>query len=103
MNSVYTSIPGIPELGMVWMGDMMIHNEPASELIIDPRHAAGSPFITHSAHSFDDIRNHQIAPTTMVRYMPQQFANECSEIDETMESVDSQNIQQVHKNISTYY
>ncbi|XP_008548633.1 polycomb protein Sfmbt isoform X1 [Microplitis demolitor] len=94
MNSVYTSIPGIPELGMVWMGDMMIHNEPASELIIDPRHAAGSPFITHSAHSFDDIRNHQIAPTTMVRYMPQQFANECSEIDETMESVDSQNIQQ---------
>ncbi|KAG8035732.1 hypothetical protein G9C98_001388 [Cotesia typhae] len=96
MNSVYTSIPGIPELGMVWMGDMMIHNEPTTELIIDPRHASESPFITHGSHSFGNIRNHQIAPATMVRYLPQQFANNCSEIDEAIEAANSQNIQQAY-------
>ncbi|XP_043277511.1 polycomb protein Sfmbt-like isoform X2 [Venturia canescens] len=94
MNSVYASIPGMPELGMVWMGDMMVHGEPTHELMMDPRQAE-SPFFAHTTHSFDDMRNHQIAPTTMVRYMPTQFPNECSEPDEAMEAVDGQDMQQV--------
>lgn len=99
MNSVYASIPGMPELGMVWMGDMMVHGEPSHELMMDPRQAE-SPFFTHTTHAFDDIRNHQIAPTTMVRYMPAQFPNECSEPDEAMEAVDGQDMQQVNKPLS---
>ena len=84
----------MPELGMVWMGDMMVHNDPTQELMIDPRQADGS-FYTHGTHSFDDIRNHQIPPTAMVRYLPPQFHNECSEPEEPMEGVDVQDIQQV--------
>ena len=94
MNSVYAAIPGMPELGMVWMGDMMVHGEPQHELLMDPRQA-DSPFFTHSSHSFEDIRNHQIAPTTMVRYMPTQFPAECSEPDEALEAMNTQEIQQV--------
>ncbi|XP_015601352.1 polycomb protein Sfmbt isoform X2 [Cephus cinctus] len=90
--NVYTSIPGIPELGMVWMGDMMMHGEPAHELMLDPRQAE-SPFFSHGSHSFEDLRNHHIAPTTMVRYLPPQFTAECSEPDEAMEAVDAQDIQ----------
>ncbi|XP_015601350.1 polycomb protein Sfmbt isoform X1 [Cephus cinctus] len=92
LNTVYTSIPGIPELGMVWMGDMMMHGEPAHELMLDPRQAE-SPFFSHGSHSFEDLRNHHIAPTTMVRYLPPQFTAECSEPDEAMEAVDAQDIQ----------
>ncbi|KAK0077711.1 hypothetical protein PV325_003554 [Microctonus aethiopoides] len=73
---------------MVWMGDMMVHGEPTHELMIDPRHSE-SPFFTHGAHSFNDMRNHQIAPPTMVRYLPQQFPNECSETEETIEGTDN--------------
>lgn len=91
VNPVYTSIPGIPELGMVWMGDMM----PTHELMIDPRHAE-SPFFTHGGHTFEDLRNHHLAPTTMVRYLPQQFPSECQEPDEALEAADSQEIQQVN-------
>ncbi|XP_043793799.1 polycomb protein Sfmbt-like isoform X1 [Apis laboriosa] len=93
MNSVYASIPGLPELGMVWMGDMMVHGEPTHELMLDPRQAE-SPFFSHGSNPYEDIRNHQIAPTTMVRYLPPQFPNECSEPDEAMEAVDAQEIQQ---------
>ena len=88
----------MPELGMVWMGDMMMHNEPTHELMIDPRQAE-SPFFSHTPHSFEDIRNHQIAPTTVVRYLPPQFATECSEPDEAMEAVDVPEIQQVELEI----
>lgn len=90
--NVYASIPGMPELGMVWMGDMMMHGEPAHELMLDPRQAE-SPFFSHGSHSFEDLRNHHIAPTTMVRYLPQQFTTECSEPDEALEAVDAQEIQ----------
>lgn len=94
MNTVYASIPGMPELGMVWMGDMMVHGEPTHELtMLDPRQAE-SPFFSHGSHPYEDIRNH-IAPTTMVRYIPQQFSNECSEPDEAMEAVDAHEIQRV--------
>ncbi|XP_011501028.1 PREDICTED: polycomb protein Sfmbt-like isoform X1 [Ceratosolen solmsi marchali] len=91
--NVYAAIPGMPELGMVWMGDMMVHNDPTQELMIDPRQAESS-FYSHGPHSFDDIRNHQIPPTTMVRYLAPQFHNECSESEEPMEGVDVQDIQQ---------
>lgn len=51
---------------------------------------------SYAAHSFDDIRNHHIPPTAMVRYMPSQFSNECSESEDPMESLDNiQNAQQV--------
>jgi len=94
MNTVYTSIPGLPEqLGMVWMGDMMVHGDATHELMLDPRQAE-SPFFSHSSHPYEDLRNH-IASTTMVRYIPQQFSNECSESDEAMESVDAHEIQRV--------
>lgn len=63
---------------------------------IDPRQAE-SPFFSHGSNPYEDIRNHQIAPTTMVRYLPQQYPNECSEPDEAMEAVDAQEIQQVSK------
>lgn len=95
MNSVYASIPGLPELGMVWMGDMMVHGEPTHELMLDPRQGE-SPFFSHGSNPYEDIRNHQIAPTTMVRYLPPQFSNECSEPDEAMEAVDAQEMQQVN-------
>lgn len=101
MNSVYTSVPGIPELGMVWMGDMMVHGEPTHELMIDPRHSE-SPFFTHGAHSFNDMRNHQIAPPTMVRYLPQQFPNECSETEETIEGTDNHRMHKVRNNALFY-
>lgn len=92
MTTVYTSIPGLPEqLGMVWMGDMMV-GEPTHELMLDPRQAE-SPFFSHGSHPYEDLRNHHIAP--MVRYIPQQFPNECSEPDEAMEAVDAHEIQQV--------
>lgn len=88
VNPVYASIPGIPELGMVWMGDMMVHGgEPSHELMLDPQHAE-TPFFTHGTHSFDSLRSHQMAPTTMVRYLPQQFTNECSEPEEAIETMD---------------
>lgn len=94
MNTVYTSIPGFPEqLGMVWMGDMMM-GEPAHELMLDPRQGE-SPFFSHGSHPYEDLRNHHITPTTMVRYIPQQFSNECSEPDEAMEAVDAHEIQRV--------
>jgi len=95
MNTVYASIPGLPEVGMVWMGgeSMMMHGEPTHELMLDPRQAE-SPFFSQGSHSYEDLRNH-IAPTTMVRYIPQQFSNECSEPDEAMEAVDAHEIQQV--------
>lgn len=89
MNTVYASIPGLPEqLGMVWMGDMMV-GEPTHELMLDPRQAE-SPFFSHGSHPYEDLRNHHIAP--MVRYIPQQFTNECSEPDEAMEAVDAHEI-----------
>ena len=91
------TIPGMPELGMVWMGDMMVHGEPTHELMLDPRHAE-SPFFSHSSHGFEDLRNHQLQPTTMVRYLPQQFHGECSEPDEAMEAVDVQEIHHVCHN-----
>ncbi|TGZ47018.1 Polycomb protein Sfmbt [Temnothorax longispinosus] len=92
MNTVYTPIPGFPEqLGMVWMGDMMM-GEPAHELMLDPRQGE-SPFFSHGSNPYEDLRNHHIAPTTMVRYIPQQFSNECSEPDEAMEAVDAHEIQ----------
>lgn len=91
-NVYAAAIPGIPELGMVWMGDMMVHGEPTHELMLDPRHAE-SPFFPHGSHSFEDLRNHQLQPTTMVRYLPQQFHGECSEPDEAMEAVD---VQEMH-------
>jgi len=93
MNTVYTSIPGFPEqLGMVWMADMMM--EPTHELMLDPRQSE-SPFFSHGSHPYEDLRNHHIASTTMVRYIPQQFSNECSEPDEAMEAVDAHEIQRV--------
>ncbi|XP_043462591.1 polycomb protein Sfmbt-like isoform X1 [Leptopilina heterotoma] len=94
-NVYAATIPGIPELGMVWMGDMMVHGEPTHELMLDPRHAE-SPFFQHGSHSFEDLRNHhhhQMQPTTMVRYLPQQYHGECSEPDEAMEAVD---VQEMH-------
>ncbi|XP_033226420.1 polycomb protein Sfmbt-like isoform X2 [Belonocnema kinseyi] len=91
-NVYAAAIPGMPELGMVWMGDMMVHGEPTHELMLDPRHAE-SPFFSHSSHSFEDLRNHQMQPTTMVRYLPQQYHGECSEPDEAMEAVD---VQEMH-------
>ncbi|XP_011311275.1 polycomb protein Sfmbt isoform X2 [Fopius arisanus] len=94
--NVYASIPGIPELGMVWMGDMMVHGEPSHELMLDPRQAE-SPYFTHGSHAFDNIRNHQMAQTTMVRYMPQQFTNDCSETEETMEPPDGQDMHQEYE------
>ncbi|XP_058801938.1 polycomb protein Sfmbt-like isoform X2 [Phymastichus coffea] len=92
-SNVYATIPGMPELGMVWMGDMMVHNDPTQEFLIDPRQAENTLY-SHDHHSFDDIRNHQIPPTAMVRYLPPQFHNECSEPEEPMEGVDVQDIQQ---------
>ncbi|XP_014203269.1 polycomb protein Sfmbt-like isoform X2 [Copidosoma floridanum] len=91
MNMFY-AIPGMPELSMVWMGDMMVHNDPSQELMMDPRQAE-SPYFSHGHHSFEDIRNHQVPPTAMVRYLAPQFHNECSESEEPMEGVDVQNIQ----------
>ncbi|KAI4493233.1 hypothetical protein M0802_009521 [Mischocyttarus mexicanus] len=91
-NAVYASISGMPELGMVWMGDMMVHGEPTHELMLDPRQSE-SPFFSHGSHTFEDIRS-QIAPTTMVRYLAPQYPNECSEPDETMETMDTQEMQQ---------
>lgn len=94
MNTVYTSIPGYSELGMIWMGDVMVHRETTHELaMLDPNQTESS-FYPHGSHPYEDIRNH-IAPTTMVRYIPQQFSNECSEPDEAMEAVDANEIQQV--------
>lgn len=91
MNTVYTSIPGFPEqLGMVWMGDMVMESPP--ELVLDPRQGEPS-FFSHGS-PYNDIRNHHIA-STMVRYIPQQFSNECSEPDEAMEAVDAHEIQRV--------
>ncbi|KAJ8672737.1 hypothetical protein QAD02_003997 [Eretmocerus hayati] len=92
-SNVFAAIPGMPELGMVWMGDMMVHNDPTQELLIDPRQAETS-FYPHPQHSFDDIRNHQIPPTAMVRYLAPQFHHECSEPEEPMEGVNVQDIQQ---------
>lgn len=94
MNLVYASIPGMPELGMVWMGDMMVHGEPTHELMLDPRQSE-SPFFSHGSHAYEDLRNHQIAPTAMVRYLAPQYPNECSEPDEAMETMDTQEMQQV--------
>lgn len=98
MTVYAATIPGIPELGMVWMGDMMVHGEPTHELMLDPRHAE-SPFFQHGSHSFEDLRNHhhhhQMQPTTMVRYLPQQYHGECSEPDEAMEAVDVQEMHHV--------
>ncbi|KAL2728805.1 polycomb protein Sfmbt-like [Vespula squamosa] len=91
--NVYASIPGMPELGMVWMGDMMVHGEPTHELMLDPRQSE-SPFFSHSSHAYEDLRNHQIAPTAMVRYLAPQYPTECSEPDETMETMDTQEMQQ---------
>ncbi|XP_018370885.1 PREDICTED: polycomb protein Sfmbt-like isoform X1 [Trachymyrmex cornetzi] len=92
MNTVYTSIPGFPEqLGMVWMSDVML-GEPAHELMLDPRQSDSS-FFSHGSHPYEDLRNH-IASTTMVRYIPQQFSNECSEPDEAIDTVDTHEIQQ---------
>lgn len=91
MNTVYTSIPGLPELGMVWMGDMMMGE--AHELMLDPRQGE-SPFFSHSSHPYEDLRNHHIAPTTMVRYISQQFSNE-PEPDEAIEAIDAHEIQRV--------
>ncbi|XP_046610673.1 polycomb protein Sfmbt [Neodiprion virginianus] len=91
-SNVYTSIPGMPELGMVWMSDMMMHGEPTHELMLDPRQPE-SPFFSHGSHSFDDLRNHHMGPPTMVRYLAPQFTAECSEPDEAMEAVDTQEIQ----------
>lgn len=94
MNTVYTSIPGFPEqLGMVWMTDGMMMGDHAHELMLDPRQSE-SPFFSHGSHPYEDLRNH-IASTTMVRYIPQQFSNECSEPDDTMEAVDTHEIQRV--------
>lgn len=84
-NTVYASISGLPELGMVWMGDMMVHGEPAHELMLDPRQTE-SPFFPHGSHPYEDFRSHHITPTTMVRYIPQQFSNECSEPDEAIDA-----------------
>lgn len=80
------------ELGMVLIGDVMVHGEPTHELtMLDPRQAE-SPFFSHSSHPYEDIRNH-IASTTMVRYISQPFSNECSEPDEPMEDVDAHDMQ----------
>lgn len=96
MNTVYTPIPGLPEVGMVWMGgeSMMMHGEPTThELMLDTRQTE-SPFFSHGSQPYDDLRNH-IASTTMIRYVPQQFSTECSESDEAIENVDAHDIQQV--------
>ncbi|EFN85119.1 Polycomb protein Sfmbt [Harpegnathos saltator] len=93
MNTVYTSISGFSDLGMIWMGDVMVHRETTHELaMLEPSQTDGS-FYSHGSHPYEDIRNH-ITPTTMVRYIPQQFSNECSEPDETMEAADANEIQQ---------
>lgn len=94
VNTVYTSIPGYSDLGMIWMGDVMVHRDATHELtMLDPNQTEGS-FYSHGSHPYEDIRNH-IAPTTMVRYIPQQFPNECSEPDEAVEAGDASEIQQV--------
>lgn len=94
VNTVYTSIPGYSELGMIWMGDVMVHRDATHELtMLDPSQTENS-FYSHGSHPYEDIRNH-VTPTTMVRYIPQQFSNECSEPDEAMEAVDTNEIQQV--------
>ncbi|XP_014222330.1 polycomb protein Sfmbt-like isoform X1 [Trichogramma pretiosum] len=90
-GQVFTTIPGMPELGMVWMSDMMIQNDPSQELMIDPRQTENSYFAT--GHSFEDIRNHQIPPTAMVRYLTPQYANTCSEAQESMDGAVVQDIQ----------
>lgn len=92
-SNVYASISAMPELGMVWMGDMMVHGEPTHELMLDPRQSE-SPFFSHGSHAYEDLRSHQIAPTAMVRYLAPQYPNECSEPDETMETMDTQEMQQ---------
>ncbi|KAF7998240.1 hypothetical protein HCN44_009638 [Aphidius gifuensis] len=95
VNPLFASIPVIPELGMVWMGDMMVHDT-SHELMMDPRHAAEGSYFTHGSNPFDNIRNHQMAPTTMLRYMPQQqqYTNECSETEETIEHMNPGDIVQ---------
>ena len=89
--SVYAAIPGMPELGMVWMGDMMVHNDPAQEVMIDPRQADN----LYYSHSYEDIRNQQTHPSTMVRYLTPQFHNESSESDGLVEAVGVLDLQQV--------
>lgn len=94
VNTVYTSIPGLPEqLGMVWMGDVMMHAEPTHELMLDPRQTE-NPFFSHGSNPYEEIRNHHIG-TTMVRYIPQQFSTECSEPGEAEEATDTQDLQGV--------
>lgn len=84
---------------MVWMGDMMVHNDPSQELLMDPNQTE-NPYFSQGHQSFEEIRNQQIPPTAMVRYLAPQFANECSEPEEPMEGVDVQDIQQVKQNFS---
>lgn len=93
--TVYAAIPGMAELGMVWMGDVMVPTDPSHELLLDPRHTEN--FFSAGAHPFGaDIRSHQIAPTTtMVRYMAPTFINDCSEPEEPGETMDSQDLQNV--------
>ncbi|XP_014477353.1 PREDICTED: polycomb protein Sfmbt-like [Dinoponera quadriceps] len=92
-SNVFTPIPGYSELGMIWMGDVMVHREATHELtMLDPSHTENS-FYSHSSHPYEDIGSH-ITPTTMVRYIPQQFSNECPEPDEAMEAADAAEIQQ---------
>ncbi|XP_020287040.1 polycomb protein Sfmbt-like isoform X3 [Pseudomyrmex gracilis] len=92
-HKVYTSIPGLPEqLGMVWMGDVMMHAEPTHELMLDPRQTTENPFFSHGSNPYEEIRNHHIG-TTMVRYIPQQFSTECSEPGEAEEATDTQDLQ----------
>lgn len=94
MNTVYASIPGMPELGMVWMGDMMVHGEPTHELTMLDPHQADNPYFPHGSHPFEDLSN-RITPSTMVHYIPHKFSNECSEPDEAMEAIDAHEIQRV--------